>query len=229
MTRAFGLGRETILRDGEPVGWLSSAGYGHSVNKWIGYGYVRSAQGVDSLLQSGVYELEIATERVPASHGRAGRSQGLARSALSSLGPADRLPPFIDGAGAARFHPRDGPGEVGLMRRAFMVCSLLVVASCSEQVVVREVESTCGNGEVEAGEACDDGNTRNGDACTSGCAVAQCGDEITRQDLEPGEEGAVKPAMMGTATTPTAASATAPWRVARRGGALGSLRGRGGL
>ena len=63
------------------------------------------------------------------------------------------------------------------MRRAFMVCSLLVVASCSEQVVVRE---------VEAGEACDDGNTRNGDACTSGCAVAQCGDEITRQDLEPG-------------------------------------------
>ena len=60
-------GRETILRDGEPVGWLSSAGYGHSVNKWIGYGYVRNAQGVDKdYLQSGVYELEIATERVPA-------------------------------------------------------------------------------------------------------------------------------------------------------------------
>ena len=60
-------GRETILRDGEPVGWLSSAGYGHSVNKWIGYGYVRNAQGVDkAYLQSGVYELEIATERVPA-------------------------------------------------------------------------------------------------------------------------------------------------------------------
>ena len=102
------------------------------------------------------------------------------------------------------------------MRRAFMVCSLLVVASCSEQVVVREVESTCGNGEVEAGEACDDGNTRNGDACTSGCAVAQCGDEITRQDLEPGEES-YEACDDGNSDDAVGASATAPWRVAATG------------
>jgi 4-methylaminobutanoate oxidase (formaldehyde-forming) len=60
-------GRETILRDGEPVGWLSSAGYGHSVDAWIGYGFVRRAEGVDrAFLDSGRYALEIATQRVPA-------------------------------------------------------------------------------------------------------------------------------------------------------------------
>lgn len=58
-------GRETIVRNGEPVGWLSSAGFGHSVNHWIGYGYVRHPEGVtrDFLLQ-GQYELEVATERI---------------------------------------------------------------------------------------------------------------------------------------------------------------------
>jgi len=59
-------GRETIYRDGERVGWLTSGGYGHTVGKAIGYGYVRRAQGVDrAFLQSGTYELEVATERVP--------------------------------------------------------------------------------------------------------------------------------------------------------------------
>ncbi len=60
-------GRETILRNGEPVGWLSSAGYGHSIEKWIGYGYVRCVDGVDkAYLIGGSYELEVATDRVPA-------------------------------------------------------------------------------------------------------------------------------------------------------------------
>jgi 4-methylaminobutanoate oxidase (formaldehyde-forming) len=59
------LGRETIYRNGERVGWLSSGGFGHTVHKSIGYGYVRRAQGVDrSYLTSGAYELEVATERV---------------------------------------------------------------------------------------------------------------------------------------------------------------------
>ena len=35
------LGRETIYRNGERVGWLSSAGWGYTVQKNIGYGYVR--------------------------------------------------------------------------------------------------------------------------------------------------------------------------------------------
>ncbi len=60
------LGRETIYRDGTRVGWLSSGGFGHTVGKPIGMGYVR-AKGVDEgFLTSGTYELEIASERVPA-------------------------------------------------------------------------------------------------------------------------------------------------------------------
>jgi len=60
-------GRETILRDGKEVGWLSSAGFGHTVGKFIGYGYVRRRSGVDrAFLESGTYELDVATRRVPA-------------------------------------------------------------------------------------------------------------------------------------------------------------------
>ncbi|MDE0881778.1 MAG: FAD-dependent oxidoreductase [Myxococcota bacterium] len=61
-------GRETILRNGEPVGWLSSAGFAHSAGVWIGYGYVRQPDiKVDrAFLEAGSYELEIATESVPA-------------------------------------------------------------------------------------------------------------------------------------------------------------------
>lgn len=61
------LGRETIYRDGVRVGWLSSGGFGHTVGLPIGYGYVRNPEGVsDDWLRAGRYELEIATERVPA-------------------------------------------------------------------------------------------------------------------------------------------------------------------
>ena len=61
------LGRETIYRDGERVGWLSSGGYGYSIGLSIGYGYVRHAEGVSAdFLQAGHYELDVAGERVPA-------------------------------------------------------------------------------------------------------------------------------------------------------------------
>ncbi len=61
------LGRETIYRDGARVGWLSSGGYGHSLGQPIGYGYVRHPGGVDAaFLTAGSYELEVASERVPA-------------------------------------------------------------------------------------------------------------------------------------------------------------------
>jgi 4-methylaminobutanoate oxidase (formaldehyde-forming) len=61
------LGRETIYRNGERVGWLTSGGYGYTVKASLGYGYVRNSQGVtrDYVLQ-GSYELEVANERVPA-------------------------------------------------------------------------------------------------------------------------------------------------------------------
>ncbi|MCY4051236.1 MAG: FAD-dependent oxidoreductase [Gammaproteobacteria bacterium] len=61
------IGRETIYRDGERVGWLTSGGYGHTVDCAIGLGYVRNPNGVqDDWLDCGTYELEIATQRIPA-------------------------------------------------------------------------------------------------------------------------------------------------------------------
>jgi 4-methylaminobutanoate oxidase (formaldehyde-forming) len=61
------LGRETIYRDGVRVGWLASGGYGHTVGRAIGYGYIRHADGVDSaFMQAGEYTLDVASMRVPA-------------------------------------------------------------------------------------------------------------------------------------------------------------------
>jgi 4-methylaminobutanoate oxidase (formaldehyde-forming) len=61
------LGRETIYRDGERVGWLASGGFGYTIGRSIGYGYVRRAEGVDrDFVLAGSYELEVAGERVPA-------------------------------------------------------------------------------------------------------------------------------------------------------------------
>ncbi len=61
------LGRETILRNGEFAGYLTSGGYGYTVGKPIGLGYVRHADGVTpDYLRSGTYELVVANERVPA-------------------------------------------------------------------------------------------------------------------------------------------------------------------
>jgi 4-methylaminobutanoate oxidase (formaldehyde-forming) len=58
------LGRETILRDGRQVGWLTSAGWGNWVGKNIGFGYVRNAEGIAAdWLTGGRYELEVASER----------------------------------------------------------------------------------------------------------------------------------------------------------------------
>jgi 4-methylaminobutanoate oxidase (formaldehyde-forming) len=61
------LGRETILRNGEPVGYLTSGGYGYTVGKNIGFGYVRNADGVnDDFLSTGDYELVVAMQPVKA-------------------------------------------------------------------------------------------------------------------------------------------------------------------
>ncbi len=60
------LGRETIYRGGERVGWLASAGWGYTLATNIGLGYVRDPRGVDrEYLESGNYELEVAGERIP--------------------------------------------------------------------------------------------------------------------------------------------------------------------
>ncbi|WP_424976645.1 GcvT family protein [Dinoroseobacter sp. S124A] len=60
-------GRETIYRNGTRCGWLSSGGYGHTLGQSIGMGYVRATEPIDrDYVLSGDYELEVATERVPA-------------------------------------------------------------------------------------------------------------------------------------------------------------------
>ena len=60
------IGRETIYRNNQRVGWLSSGGFGHSIGKPIGMGYVRNAEGVNrDYLLAGEYSLEVASERVP--------------------------------------------------------------------------------------------------------------------------------------------------------------------
>ena len=61
------VGRETILRDGQPVGYLTSGGYGYTLGQSIGYGYVRNASGVEpDWLAAGRYELVVAGETLPA-------------------------------------------------------------------------------------------------------------------------------------------------------------------
>jgi sarcosine dehydrogenase len=61
------LGRETILRDGKPVGYVSSGGYGYTVGRSIGLGYVRNPDGVDrAFLEAGRYELVVAEDVEPA-------------------------------------------------------------------------------------------------------------------------------------------------------------------
>ncbi len=61
------VGRETILRDGQPVGYLTSGGFGYTLGANIGYGYVRNPEGVsDAFLEGGRYELVVANEATPA-------------------------------------------------------------------------------------------------------------------------------------------------------------------
>ena len=38
------LGRETIYRNGKRAGWLTSGGFGYTLNQSIGYGYVRNPE-----------------------------------------------------------------------------------------------------------------------------------------------------------------------------------------
>ena len=61
------VGRETILRDGQPVGYLTSGGYGYTLGKSIGYGYLRNPDGVtDDWLTTGRYDLVVAGDTLPA-------------------------------------------------------------------------------------------------------------------------------------------------------------------
>ncbi len=66
------LARQSIYRNGDPVGWLSSRGSGYTVEKSIGMGYVRRESGfTNDFLTDAECELEIATERTPCAIHRA--------------------------------------------------------------------------------------------------------------------------------------------------------------
>jgi sarcosine dehydrogenase len=61
------LGRETILRDGEFAGYLTSGGYGYTIGRPIGLGYLRNPDGVtEDWARAGKYELVVAGEPVVA-------------------------------------------------------------------------------------------------------------------------------------------------------------------
>ncbi len=65
--RAVLVGRETILRDGAPVGYLTSGGWGYTVARNIGYGYVRNPGGVDAAwLRAGRYSLVVGGDEFAA-------------------------------------------------------------------------------------------------------------------------------------------------------------------
>ena len=61
------VGRETILRDGQAVGYLTSGGFGYTLGKSIGYGYVKhTVEVTDDWLTAGRYELVVANQPLPA-------------------------------------------------------------------------------------------------------------------------------------------------------------------
>ncbi len=58
---------EPIYRDGQCVGYLSSAAYGHSVGAAVALGYVRSKEPITrAFVLEGDYEIDVAGERFPA-------------------------------------------------------------------------------------------------------------------------------------------------------------------
>lgn len=57
---------EPILRDGEIVGTLTSAMFGHTVGRSIGLGYVAADAPTKEWIESGTWQIEIATELMPA-------------------------------------------------------------------------------------------------------------------------------------------------------------------
>ena len=59
------LGNEPVYREGEVVGRITSGFFGHTVGRSVGMGYVRVEPGAGPIA-SGSYELEMSTERFPA-------------------------------------------------------------------------------------------------------------------------------------------------------------------
>ena len=55
---------EPIYRDGQLVGTVTSAAYGHTLGRTVGLGYVRAAHPIDTdWITAGSYEVDVAAER----------------------------------------------------------------------------------------------------------------------------------------------------------------------
>ncbi|MEE8549021.1 MAG: FAD-dependent oxidoreductase [Alphaproteobacteria bacterium] len=65
---AIAFGKELILRDGEAVGEVTSAAYGHTLGRAVAMGYVKNADGVADreFIETGRYEIDIAGVRFAA-------------------------------------------------------------------------------------------------------------------------------------------------------------------
>lgn len=60
-------GEEPIFHHGEPVGYMRSGAYGHTLGGAMGFGYVHNPAGVTTeLVQAGGFEIQVAGERYPA-------------------------------------------------------------------------------------------------------------------------------------------------------------------
>jgi 4-methylaminobutanoate oxidase (formaldehyde-forming) len=61
-------GNELILRNGEAVGFVTSAAFGHTIGKPVALGIVSNLQGPANVdwLQAGRYEIDLAGERYSA-------------------------------------------------------------------------------------------------------------------------------------------------------------------
>ena len=65
---AIAFGRELILRDGEAVGEVTSAAYGHTLGRAVAMGYVKNPDGLAGreFIETGRYQIDIAGERIGA-------------------------------------------------------------------------------------------------------------------------------------------------------------------
>jgi 4-methylaminobutanoate oxidase (formaldehyde-forming) len=62
------LGGETVYRNGDQVGFITSGAHAYTYQCDIGLGYVERSDGLtDEFVKSGAYEIEVAMKRVPAS------------------------------------------------------------------------------------------------------------------------------------------------------------------
>lgn len=60
------LGRETVYRNNQKVGYFTSIGFGHHVGMYVGYAYVNcEGENITDYLKTGKYEIEVFSKRIP--------------------------------------------------------------------------------------------------------------------------------------------------------------------